>query len=396
MDTIESAIHHFQQGNMIVVVDDESRENEGDLICPASTVTPEQINFMSKFARGLICLALPSERVNQLNLPMMSMDNKEGDTFGTAFTFSIDAKEGISTGISACDRALTIRLAVDSVSTMDDLVIPGHIFPLKARKGGVLERRGHTEAAVELTKLAGLPGGGVICEILKEDGTMMRFPDLEVFAKSHGLPLISIHDLVNYSMDKQIMGICQTQLPTPWGTFKQRIYHDQRGGEHTLLWQGDIETSPHPLVRIHSECLTGDIFSSLRCDCGPQLKESLKMMHQEGEGVLIYLRQEGRGIGLTEKIKSYELQDLGLDTAEANQALGHPIDGRTYEVALKMLADLHLSKIRLLTNNPHKLAFLKHHLIDVERVPLHVGSSHHNHRYQQTKIEKFGHFSKEK
>lgn len=392
LDTIEDALLQLQSGGMIVVVDDENRENEGDLVCAAVTITADQVNFMSKFGRGLICVALPPEQISRLKLPMMSRNIGEGDAYGTAFTYSIDAKQGISTGISAADRALTIRLAVDPLTAPDALSVPGHIFPLEAKGGGVLVRRGHTEASVDLTQLAGLESGGVICEILKEDGSMMRLPDLKIFAKQHDLPLISIHDLVQYRLEKEIHAICETHLPTPLATFNQRIYHDNNGREHVLLWTGDLTSVQNPLVRIHSECLTGDVFQSSRCDCGSQLNKALTLIAQEGTGILIYLKQEGRGIGLTEKIKAYALQDHGLDTVEANIALGHKVDLRSYDVALKMLQDLQVKRVRLLTNNPLKVQYLQQYQIEVTRLPHIVEPTPHNQFYQQTKARKLGHF----
>ena len=389
LDTIEAALSYLKKGGMIVVVDDENRENEGDLICSASLITPEQVNFMAQYGRGLICVALPPKQIDRLKLPPMSPNTQ--DKFGTAFTVSIDAKEGITTGISAADRALTIRLAIDPKTSPEKLTAPGHIFPLEAKFGGVFRRRGHTEAAVDLTLLAGLEPGGVICEILNEDGSMMRLPDLRGFTDKHKLPLISIQDLLQYRLDNEIDIIVQTMLPTPLATFNQRIYHDSYGKEHILLWLGELNKTNFPLVRLHSECLTGDVFGSLRCDCGSQLRESMELITQEGEGIIIYLRQEGRGVGLTEKIKAYALQDEGLDTVEANLALGHEVDLRTYEVALRMLQDLGVKGIRLLTNNPEKITYLQQNHIQVNRIPIHVGTSPHNIRYKQVKEDKMGH-----
>lgn len=389
LDKIETALSTLKKGGMVVVVDDENRENEGDLVCAASLVTPEQVNFMAEHGRGLICVALPPEQIERLQLAPMSSESTDG--FGTAFTVSIDAKEGITTGISAADRALTIRLAVDPKTSPEQVCVPGHIFPLEARGGGVFRRRGHTEASVDLTRLAGLVPGGVICEILCEDGTMMRLPDLRRFADKHNLPLISIQDLFQYRLDSEIEVMTQTTLPTRLATFNQRIYHDSNGMAHVLLWLGNLKKPNFPLVRIHSECMTGDVFGSLRCDCGPQLRESMNLITQEKAGIIIYLRQEGRGIGLTEKIKAYALQDEGLDTVEANLALGHEPDLRTYEVAVKMLQDLAVPAVRLLTNNPQKIDFLEENHIEVERVSLHVGMSPYNVRYRQVKTEKMGH-----
>jgi 3,4-dihydroxy 2-butanone 4-phosphate synthase/GTP cyclohydrolase II len=392
MESITEALKFLQQGKMIVVVDDENRENEGDLVCSAQMISSDQINFMTIFGRGLICVALPFDQIDRLGLSLMTRDNDLGDAFGTAFTQSIDAKEGISTGISAHDRALTIRLAVNPLTTSDQLVVPGHMFPLRAKSGGVIERRGHTEAAVDLTRLAGLLPGGVICEILREDGSMMRFAELKMFAQEHGLPFISIQDLVQYRLDHEVKKMCETVLPTEYGQFKQSIYHDVLGNEHVCMVLGDVALEPSPLVRIHSECLTGDVFRSLRCDCGEQLTQSLDLIEQNGSGVIIYLRQEGRGIGLTEKIKAYALQDQGLDTIEANHALGHETDLRKYDVAVKMLQDLGVMSVRLLTNNPNKISYLEQHCINVVRVPLLVDINQYNMRYQESKSIKLGHF----
>ncbi len=391
MNTVIKALNCLQKGNMIIVVDDENRENEGDLVCSASMITAEQINFMARFGRGLICVALPFGQVERLDLPLMVRNVGETDAFGTAFTCSVDAKDGITTGISAHDRALTIRLAVDPTSCRDKLVVPGHVFPLKAKNGGVLERRGHTEAAVDLTRLAGLVPGGVICEILNDDGTMMRLPDLKKFASQHNLPIVSIDELVQHRMNTEIQNICTTMLPTPWGLFKQSIYHDAEGKEHVLMLLGSFSVDDIPLIRIHSECLTGDVFESLRCDCGTQLRKSLSLIGQEGTGIVMYLRQEGRGIGLTEKIKAYALQDEGLDTVEANHALGHATDIRRYEVVIKVLQDLGITTVRLLTNNPSKIDYLKKHNINVIHVPLLVEVNQYNERYQFSKAFKLGH-----
>jgi len=391
LDGIENAIEQLKQGGMIIVVDDENRENEGDLICAASTITAEQVNFMARYGRGLICLSLPQKQINRLNLPRMAREEDKGDAFGTAFTLSVDAKEGITTGISAADRAHTIRLAADPSTKADQLCVPGHVFPLAAKVGGVLKRRGHTEAAVDLTNLAGLEPGGVICEIMKDDGTMMRLHDLMAFSKEHNLPLVSIKDLVQYRLDHEVHKVNETRMPTPYGVFRQRLYNDKQGKEHVVLWMGDIAQQKSPLVRIHSECLTGDIFGSLRCDCGEQLRKSFERIGHEGCGILIYLRQEGRGIGLTEKMKAYALQDKGLDTVEANLALGHPVDMRTYDIALRMLQDLQVHKIRLITNNPLKVDFLRQHGLDVHQVPLLIATSTDNEYYQRTKVEKLHH-----
>ena len=391
MAKIAEALAFLQQGKMIVVVDDENRENEGDLICAASTVTAEQINFMAMFGRGLICVALPPEQIEQLDLSLMVRNAGETDLFGTAFTQSVDASEGITTGISAHDRALTIRLAADPNSTADTLVVPGHMFPLIAKKNGVLERRGHTETAVDLTRMAGLVPGGVICEILNDDGTMMRLPDLQQFAQAHGLPLISVEDLVQHRINTEIKKVCTTTLPTQWGVFDLSIYHDAIGREHVCMTLGTFAPEDKPIVRIHSECLTGDVFESMRCDCGAQLQQSLQLIGRHEQGIIIYLRQEGRGIGLTEKIKTYALQDQGLDTVEANHALGHPTDARHYEVAVKMLRDLSVDNIFLLTNNPHKNNYLKQYKIEVTQLALLAEVNQYSERYQRSKATKMGH-----
>lgn len=392
LDSIQQAILELKHGRMIVVVDDEHRENEGDLICAANLVSAEHINFMATYGRGLICLALPSEQINKLNLPLMRRKEIFEDVYETAFTYTIDAKEGISTGISAADRALTIKLAVQPETREEQLCVPGHIFPLRAQDGGVFKRRGHTEAAVDLTKFAGLNPGGVICEILNPDGSMMRLPDLRIFCERHKLALISIQDLVKYRLDTEIKSMGESSLPTPAATLQQRVYHDKQGREHVLLWKGNVSATKNPLVRIHSECLTGDVFESCRCDCGPQLKTALDLISEEESGILVYLRQEGRGIGLTEKIKAYALQDTGMDTVEANTALGHDVDRRTYEVALKMLSDLGVNSVRLLTNNPLKVSYLEQHQIRVSRIPLLIEPTTHNEHYQQTKARRLGHF----
>jgi 3,4-dihydroxy 2-butanone 4-phosphate synthase / GTP cyclohydrolase II len=390
MDSITHALNQLHQGGMILVVDDENRENEGDLVCAASMVTASQINFMARYGRGLICLALPPEQVQHLNLPLM-VGRNGGDEFRTAFTYSIDARKGVTTGISAAERAHTIRLAVDPKALPEDFVSPGHIFPLQAKPKGVLERPGHTEASVDLTRLAGLTPGGVICEMMNEDGTMMRLPELKHFAHQYQLPLISIEHLIKYRLENEIKFISEAMIPTKWGIFQSRIYHDARGQEHLVLWMGDISSTIPPLVRLHSECLTGDILGSLRCDCGPQLDKALELIACEQRGLLIYLRQEGRGIGLSEKIKAYQLQEQGFDTVEANQVLGHPIDQRSYEVAVKILNDFEMHSIRLLTNNPDKITFLEQRKITVHRIPLIIEPCAHNYHYQLIKAQKLNH-----
>lgn len=388
---MEEALAHLKTGGMVIVVDNENRENEGDLICPAASVTADQVNFMARFGRGLVCVALPPEQIRHLELPLMQHEKAPGDEFGTAFTYTIDAKNGITTGISAADRAHTIRLAADPGTRPRDIVVPGHVFPLQAKQNGVLERPGHTEAAVDLTRMAGLVPGGVICEIMNDDGTMMRLPDLRLFAEKHQLPLVSIEQLIEYRRYNDIKPVAETTLPAFDAIFNMKIYHDTERREHVALSLGDLQSSA-PLVRLHSECLTGDVLGSCRCDCGPQLKKSMEMITADGAGVFIYLRQEGRGIGLTEKIKAYALQDKGLDTVEANTALGHRVDLREYDVAVRILKDLGLHKIRLMSNNPDKVEYLRANGFEVERVPLLVKSNPHNQRYFETKAEKLGHY----
>jgi 3,4-dihydroxy 2-butanone 4-phosphate synthase/GTP cyclohydrolase II len=391
MDKIETAIAQLRQGGMIVVVDDENRENEGDLVAAASLIEPQHINFMITHGRGLVCLALPVARANQLHLPIMQRTAMDHDHYGTAFTFSIDARCGITTGISASDRAHTIKLSMQTDVKAEDFVVPGHIFPLRAKEGGVLTRRGHTEAAVDLTRLAGLEPGGVICEILNEDGTMMRLPALHKFATQNQLPLVSIEDLVQLRKKLEATP-AEANLPTRWGNFKIRIYPDKDGKEHVVLWRGDltVHSSP-PLVRVHSECLTGDVFGSKKCDCGEQLQESLSQIAAEPSGMIIYLRQEGRGIGLMKKIQAYALQEQGLDTVEANQALGCPVDSRTYEAVIQILSDFGLKSIRLLSNNPSKIISLQQSSIDCNRIPLIIPPQRENAFYQQIKQTKLGH-----
>lgn len=390
MDKIETALAQLRQGGMIVVVDDENRENEGDLVVAASLIEPHHINFMITHGRGLVCLALPVERANHLHLPIMQRTAMDYDQFGTAFTFSIDARYGITTGISASDRAHTIRLSMQSDVKAEDFVVPGHIFPLRAKEGGVLTRRGHTEAAVDLTRLAGLDPGGVICEILNEDGTMMRLPELCEFAIQNQLPLVSIEDLVQLRTKLENIP-AEATLPTRWGNFKIRVYPDKDGKEHVVLWHGDLNHPTPPLVRVHSECLTGDVFGSKKCDCGEQLQESLSQIAAEPSGMIIYLRQEGRGIGLMKKIQAYALQEQGLDTVEANQALGCPIDSRTYEAVIQILSDFDLQSIRLLSNNPRKISSLQQSSITCNRVPLIIPTQIENTFYQQIKQTKLGH-----
>jgi len=395
-DAIADALAAIRNGESIVVVDDENRENEGDLICAAQFATPEQINFMATEARGLICLAMEGERLDQLDLPLMVDRNTDNNQ--TAFTVSVDAgpENGVSTGISAEDRARTIQVAIHPQSRPADLRRPGHIFPLRARTGGVLKRAGHTEAAVDLARLAGLYPAGVICEIQNPDGSMARLPQLAAYARRHGLRLISIADLIRYRLDTErfVRRQAEARMPSAFGTFRAIGYRNELdGSEHVALVKGQPERANAPvLVRVHSECLTGDAFGSLRCDCRPQLEAALRMIENAGEGVVVYLRQEGRGIGLINKLKAYSLQDTGLDTVEANERLGFPADLRNYGVGAQILSDLGINRLRLITNNPRKIAGLGGYGLQVEdRVPLVMDPGDHNAAYLAAKRTKLGH-----
>ena len=394
-DSIDSALVDLKAGRPLVVVDDENRENEGDVICAAQFATPDNINFMAVNARGLICLALSGERLDRLELPLMVTKNTDNNQ--TAFTVSIDAVNGVSTGISAEDRARTIQVAIHPDTKPQDLRRPGHIFPLRAIDGGVLKRAGHTEASVDLARLAGLYPSGVICEIQNPDGSMARLPELIDYAKTHNLKIISIADLISYRLkhDRFVRRETVAKLPTQFGEFMIYAYRDtQDNSEHVAIVKGDpAEFKDKPvMVRVHSECLTGDALGSLRCDCRMQLQAALKMIDNVGSGVIVYLRQEGRGIGLVNKLKAYSLQDLGFDTVEANERLGFPADLRNYGVGAQMLNDLGVKKIRLITNNPRKIAGLKGYGIEVaDRVPLLIEATDYNSIYLATKAEKLGH-----
>ncbi len=391
---IEEVIEDVRNGKMVIMVDDEDRENEGDVVIAAEKTTPEAINFMARYACGLICLSLTEERVKHLRLPLMVRDNTS--PYNTAFTVSIEAKEGVTTGISAHDRARTVLTAIDDNTGPDDLARPGHIFPLMARDGGVLVRVGHTEASVDLARLAGLKPAGVICEVMKEDGTMARLPDLEAFAARHGLKIGTIADLIKYKMINQtlVRKVTEAKLPTKYGGEFTLIAYDNDvdDKEHLAFVKGEIGPDDAVLVRVHSECLTGDVFGSMRCDCGDQLRTAMAMIEQEGKGVLLYMRQEGRGIGLTNKIKAYRLQDEGKDTVEANEALGFSPDLRDYGIGAQILHDLGVHKMRLITNNPKKIKGLEGYgLSVVERVPLEMCPTEDNIHYLRTKREKLGH-----
>jgi 3,4-dihydroxy 2-butanone 4-phosphate synthase/GTP cyclohydrolase II len=397
MATVEEAIEEYRCGRFVIIVDDEGRENEGDLTIPAQFVTAETISFMLKHTTGIICVPMTGERLDELHIPMMVGQQQNQAQFGTAFTISVDARHGVTTGVSAADRARTVQVLANPKSVSHDLVMPGHIYPLRVREGGVLVRAGHTEATVDLCRMAGLQPAATLCEVMRRDGTMARLPDLKRFARRNGLKIISISQLIRYRIqgERLVDRVAETIVPTRFGEFRLLAYRsDIDPDEHAAFVLGDITTPEPVLVRVHSQCVTGDVFHSLRCDCGDQIELALQRIAEEGRGVFVYMRQEGRGIGLCNKIRAYALQESqGLDTVEANEALGFPADRRDYGIGMQILLDLGLKEIRLLTNNPQKRAGLEGYGLKVmERVPLMATPNPHNWRYLETKRDKLGHF----
>jgi 3,4-dihydroxy 2-butanone 4-phosphate synthase / GTP cyclohydrolase II len=391
--TVQEAAELYRRGSFVIIVDDEDRENEGDLCIAAERVTPEAVNFMAKYGRGLICLALTEERCNQLELPLMVENNTSN--YGTAFTVSIEARGRVTTGISAHDRSETVRVAIDPRTRPNDLLRPGHVFPLRAKKGGVLKRAGQTEASVDLAMIAGMTPAAVICEIMNEDGTMARLPDLREFAVKHGLKIISVADIIKYRMqhERHVHCVASPRLPTPYGEFRVHAYvNDITGEEHVAMVMGSIDEDAEVLVRVHSSCLTGDVFHSARCDCGAQLDRAFELIAAETRGIVLYLLQEGRGIGLINKLKAYELQEQGHDTIEANAKLGFAPDIRDYGTGSQILRDLGVRKIRLMTNNPAKYVAIEGFGLEiVERVPLEIAPSTETRKYLEAKKKKLGH-----